>query len=100
MHSKQQKYDKKKLEKRHKFKKKHKKMKNLANFKKNKFQKSADLCSVVLQRSYSFFTFESTCQTSLLRFCNAKVLKPICKLFKIAIKVVGPATVILNSERN
>ena len=50
--------------------------------------------------SNSFFTVPNTCHTSLLRFCKARVLKPICRLLSMAIRVVGPATVILYSVRN
>ena len=45
----------------------------------------------------SVFTAPNTSHTSELLFSIAKVLKPICKLFSKADKVVGPAIIILYS---
>lgn len=43
------------------------------------------------------FTAPNTVHTSPVRFCMASVRNPICRLFSIAPKVVGPVTTILKS---
>ena len=45
--------------------------------------------------SNSFLTPPSTCQTSALRFCTARVLKPICIELSSAAMVLGPAMLTL-----